>query len=404
MAEHSAMTTTSPSPQATEATVLPIIAAVAFCHMLNDLMQSLIPAIYPVLKSELALTFGQIGLITFVFQGTASILQPIVGLVTDRRPLPYSLPFGMGLTLAGLVVLAHAASFPVVLGAVALIGMGSSVFHPDSSRIARLAAGRRPGFAQSLFQVGGNAGTALGPLAAALIVVPFGQISLEWFGAVAVLGMVVLWMVGRWYAVEGLVRAHAARARAATNPLPMGKVTLAMGILIALMFSKFVYTGAYSSYYTFYLIEKFALTVPEAQLYLFVFLAFVALGTIIGGPIGDRIGRKRVIWVSILGVAPIALLIPYMGFAGTVALSSLAGMILASAFPAMVVYAQDLLPTKVGMIAGLLFGLAFGMGAMGAAVIGYMADATSITYVFWLCGFLPLIGVLALFLPDVKHA
>jgi MFS transporter, FSR family, fosmidomycin resistance protein len=404
MAEHSAMTTTSPSPQATEATVLPIIAAVAFCHMLNDLMQSLIPAIYPVLKSELALTFGQIGLITFVFQGTASILQPIVGLVTDRRPLPYSLPFGMGLTLAGLVVLAHAASFPVVLGAVALIGMGSSVFHPDSSRIARLAAGRRPGFAQSLFQVGGNAGTALGPLAAALIVVPFGQISLEWFGAVAVLGMVVLWMVGRWYAVEGLVRAHAARARAATNPLPMGKVTLAMGILIALMFSKFVYTGAYSSYYTFYLIEKFALTVPEAQLYLFVFLAFVALGTIIGGPIGDRIGRKRVIWVSILGVAPIALLIPYMGFAGTVLLSSLAGMILASAFPAMVVYAQDLLPTKVGMIAGLLFGLAFGMGAVGAAVIGYMADATSITYVFWLCGFLPLIGVLALFLPDVKHA
>jgi MFS transporter, FSR family, fosmidomycin resistance protein len=398
------MTTTSPSSRTTEATVLPIIAAVAFCHLLNDLMQSLIPAIYPVLKSELALTFGQIGLITFVFQGTASILQPIVGLVTDRRPLPYSLPFGMGLTLAGLVVLAHAASFGVVLGAVALIGMGSSVFHPDSSRIARLAAGKRPGFAQSLFQVGGNAGTALGPLAAALIVVPFGQISLEWFGAVALVGMAVLWGVGRWYAVEGLARAHAARARAAIDPLPPGKVAFALVILIALMFSKFVYTGAYSSYYTFYLIEKFALTVPQAQLYLFVFLAFVALGTIIGGPIGDRIGRKRVIWVSILGVAPIALMIPYMDFAGTVALSSLAGMILASAFPAMVVYAQDLLPTKVGTIAGLLFGLAFGMGAMGAAVIGVLADATSITYVFWLCGFLPLIGALALFLPDVKHA
>jgi FSR family fosmidomycin resistance protein-like MFS transporter len=398
------MTTTSPSPRTTEATLLPIIAAVAFCHMLNDLMQSLIPAIYPVLKSDLVLTFGQIGLITFVFQGTASVLQPIVGLVTDRRALPYSLPFGMGLTLAGLVVLAHAASFGVVLGAVALIGMGSSVFHPDSSRIARLAAGRRPGFAQSLFQVGGNAGSALGPLAAALIVVPFGQISLEWFGAVALVGMAVLWMVGRWYAVEGLARAHAARARAAINPLPPGKVTFAIAILIALMFSKFVYTGAYSSYYTFYLIEKFALTVPEAQLYLFVFLAFVAVGTIIGGPIGDRIGRKRVIWVSILGVAPLALAIPYAGFAGTVALSSLAGMILASAFPAMVVYAQDLLPTKVGMIAGLLFGLAFGMGAMGAAVIGLLADATSITYVFWLCSFLPLIGALALFLPDVKQA
>jgi MFS transporter, FSR family, fosmidomycin resistance protein len=392
-----------PLARPSEATVLPIIAAIAFCHMLNDLMQSLIPAIYPILKAELVLTFGQIGLITFVFQGTASILQPLVGAYTDRRLLPYSLSFGMALTLSGLVLLAHAHSFAVVLFAVALIGMGSSVFHPDSSRIARLAAGRRKGFAQSLFQVGGNAGSALGPLAAALIVVPFGQISLEWFGIVAMIGMVILWLVGRWYAVEGLVRMQAARARATTSTLPPATIRLAIAILIALMFSKFVYTGAYSSYYTFYLIEKFALTVPQAQIYLFVFLAFVALGTIIGGPIGDRIGRKRVIWVSILGVAPLSLLIPYMGFHGTVVLSALAGMILASAFPAMVVYAQDLLPTKVGMIAGLLFGLAFGMGAMGAAVIGYLADATSITYVFWLCGFLPLIGVLALFLPDVKH-
>ncbi len=398
------MTVSSDSARRPEATVLPVIAAIAFCHMLNDLMQSLIPAIYPMLKDQLALTFGQIGLITFVFQGTASVLQPLVGAFTDRRPLPYTLTFGMALTLSGLVVLAHAHSFASVLCAVALIGMGSSVFHPDSSRIARLAAGRRPGFAQSLFQVGGNTGTALGPLAAALIVVPFGQISLEWFGIVALTGMVVLWLVGRWYAVEGLARMQAARARATASPLPPATVRLAMAILIALMFSKFVYTGAYSSYYTFYLIEKFALTVPQAQVYLFVFLAFVALGTIIGGPIGDRIGRKRVIWVSILGVAPLSLLIPHMGFAGTIALSSLAGMILASAFPAMVVYAQDLLPSRVGMIAGLLFGLAFGMGAMGAAVIGYLADATSITYVFWLSGFLPLIGVLALFLPDVKHA
>jgi MFS transporter, FSR family, fosmidomycin resistance protein len=395
------MTTQTTTPP--DVTVLPIIAAIAICHMLNDLMQSLIPAIYPLLKDELVLTFGQIGLITFVFQGTGSILQPLVGIVTDRHPLPYSLPFGMGLTLAGLVVLANAHSFGLVLLAVMLVGMGSSVFHPDSSRIARLAAGGRKGFAQSVFQVGGNAGTALGPLLAAFIVVPFGQISLSWFGAVALLGMTILWFVGRWYAGEGMLRMTAARARAVGNALPAATVRLALAILIALMFSKFVYIGSYSSYYTFYLIEHFGLSVPDSQFYLFVFLAFVAVGTIIGGPIGDRIGRKRVIWVSILGVAPLSLVIPHVGFEATVVLSSLAGLIMASAFPAMVVYAQDLLPTKTGTIAGLLFGLAFGMGALGAAVIGHLADMTSITYVFWLCGFLPLIGALALFLPDVKH-
>jgi MFS transporter, FSR family, fosmidomycin resistance protein len=395
------MTTQTTTPP--DMTVLPIIAAIAVCHMLNDLMQSLIPAIYPMLKGELALSFGQIGLITFVFQGTGSILQPIVGMVTDRRALPYSLPFGMGLTLTGLVVLAHAHSFATVLVAVMFVGMGSSVFHPDSSRIARLAAGKRKGFAQSVFQVGGNAGSSLGPLLAAFIVVPFGQISLEWFGGVALVGMVILWFVGRWYAGEGMVRMTAARARAVGNALPASTVRFALGVLILLMFSKFVYLGSYSSYYTFYLIEHFNLSVPQAQFYLFVFLASVAVGTIIGGPIGDRIGRKRVIWVSILGVAPLSLAIPYVGFGATVVLSSLAGMILASAFPAMVVYAQDLMPTKTGTIAGLLFGLAFGMGAIGAAAIGYLADVTSITYVFWLCGFLPLIGALALFLPDVKH-
>jgi MFS transporter, FSR family, fosmidomycin resistance protein len=396
------MTAFSAAPRTADTTVFPVILAIAFCHMANDLMQSLIPAIYPLLKAELTLSFAQIGLITFVFQGTASVLQPLVGYVTDKRPLPYSLPFGMALTLAGLILLSHADGFGVVLAAVALIGMGSSVFHPDSSRIARLAAGPRPGLAQSVFQVGGNVGSALGPLAAALIVVPFGQTSLDWFGIVALVGIAVLIAVGRWYAVEGMRRMQAARARRAGPALPRSVLTLAMTILILLMFSKFVYTGAYSSYYTFYLIEKFALSVPDAQFYLFVFLAFVALGTIIGGPIGDRIGRKRVIWVSILGVAPLSLLIPHMGFGGTVALSSLAGMILASAFPAMVVYAQDLLPSRVGMIAGLFFGFAFGMGAIGAAVIGVMADATSISYVFWLCGFLPLLGVLAVFLPDVK--
>jgi MFS transporter, FSR family, fosmidomycin resistance protein len=394
----------APSPtRSTDPTVYPVIFAIAFCHLANDLMQSLIPAIYPILKSELVLTFAQIGLITFVFQGTASVLQPVIGYITDKRPLPYSLPFGMALTLTGIILLAHAHSFAVVLCAVALVGTGSSVFHPDSSRIARLAAGPRPGFAQSFFQVGGNAGSALGPLAAGMIVVPFGQISIEWFGVVALIGIFVLAMVGRWYAVEGLSRMRAARARATTNPLPTLPTIIAISILLILMFSKFVYTGSYSSYYTFYLIEKFGLSVPDAQFYLFVFLAFVALGTIIGGPIGDRIGRKRVIWVSILGVAPVSLAIPYVGFWPTVVLSSLAGMILASASPAMVVYAQDLLPTRVGMIAGLFFGFAFGMGAIGAAGIGWMADATSITYVFWLTGFLPLLGVLAVFLPDVKH-
>lgn len=370
--------------------------------MANDLMQSLIPAIYPLLKADLTLSFAQIGLITFVFQGTASVLQPIIGYITDKRPMPYSLPCGMALTLAGILLLSDANSFGLVVAAVALIGMGSSVFHPDSSRIARLAAGSRPGLAQSVFQVGGNAGSALGPLAAALIVVPFGQDSLEWFAIVALAGIAVLIAVGRWYAVEGLRRMQVARARRSAPVLPRRVVTLAMTILMLLMFSKFVYTGAYSSYYTFYLIEKFGLTVTEAQFYLFVFLAFIALGTIIGGPIGDRIGRKRVIWVSILGVAPLSLMIPHVGFWPTVLLSSLAGMILASAFPAMVVYAQDLLPSRVGMIAGLFFGFAFGMGAIGAAVIGVLADATSISYVFWLCGFLPLLGVLAVFLPDVK--
>jgi len=394
--------TTSAAP-AHDTTVLPIIAAVALCHMLNDLMQSLIPAIYPLLKSELALSFGQIGLVTFVFQGTASVLQPLVGLYTDRRPLPYSLVFGMGLTLAGLIVLANAHSFLMVLMAVALVGCGSSVFHPDSSRIARLAAGRRPGFAQSFFQVGGNAGSALGPLMAAFIVVPFGQISVEWFGLVALAGMAVLVLVGRWYASEGMARMSAARRRPRALGYPRPVVRRAMLVLIALTFSKFVYMGAYSSYFTFYLIEHFDLSVANAQISLFMFLAAVALGTIIGGPIGDRIGRKRVIWVSILGVAPIALLIPYVGLAGTIALSALAGLILASAFPAIIVYAQDLMPEKVGMVAGLFFGLAFGMGALGAAAIGMIADVTSITYVFWLTSFLPLIGVLAVFLPDVKH-
>lgn len=391
------------SPAAPEATVLPVIAAIAFCHLLNDLMQSLIPAIYPVLKGELALTFGQIGLITLVFQGTASILQPLVGLYTDRHPLPYSLPFGMGLTLVGLILLSQAATFGMVLLAVAFVGMGSAVFHPESSRIARLAAGARRGFSQSFFQVGGNAGSSLGPLLAAFIVVPFGQVSVSWFAIVALTGMAVLWGVGRWYAVEGAMRLRAARGRIIAGAVGPRGVVLALAILVALSFSKFVYMAAFGTYYTFYLIETFDVSVPIAQVYLFVFLAAVALGTMIGGPIGDRIGRKQVIWVSILGMAPVSLLIPHVGLEATVVLSALSGLILASAFPAIIVYAQDLMPSRVGMVAGLFFGLAFGMGGLGAAAMGQVADASGIAHVFWLASLLPLIGVLAFFLPDVKH-
>ncbi len=392
-----------PAPNAPlDTTVVPIIAAVAFCHLLNDLMQSLIPAIYPLLKDNLALTFGQIGLITLVFQGTASILQPLVGLYTDRRPQPYALALGMGCTLVGLVLLANSSSFGTVLASVALIGLGSSIFHPESSRIARLAAGMRPGFAQSVFQVGGNTGSALGPLAAALIVLPRGQTSIEWFAGVALLGMAVLTLVGRWFTAEGLRRAKAGRKRASLHNLSKRRVKLAVGVLIALTFSKFVYLASFSSYYTFYLIEHFGVPVGRAQIYLFIFLAAVAIGTIIGGPIGDKIGRKRVIWMSILGVFPLSVLLPHVGLQATIVISAMAGMILASAFPAIIVYAQELLPQKTGMVAGLFFGLAFGMGAIGAAALGQIADAKSITFVFQLCAWLPLIGLAAAFLPNLR--
>jgi FSR family fosmidomycin resistance protein-like MFS transporter len=304
---------TTPPRHAVDSTVLPIIAAVSVGHLLNDLMQSLIPAVYPLLKSSLRLDFGQIGLVTLVFQGTASILQPLVGLYTDNRPLPYALAAGMGCTLAGLVLLSYAASFPLVLLSVALIGLGSAVFHPESSRVARLAAGTRPGFAQSFFQVGGNVGSSLGPLLAAFIVLPNGQQSIKWFAVVALAGMAVLTAVGSWYSHEGRKRAVASKARAAAASLPPKTVTFALAILVALMFSKFVYMASFSSYFTFYLIERFGLSVQAAQINLFIFLAAVALGTIVGGPIGDRIGRKRVIWVSILGVFPLSVALPYVG-------------------------------------------------------------------------------------------
>lgn len=390
------------SDSGVETTVLPIIGAVTLGHLLNDLMQSLIPAIYPILKDNLNLTFAQIGLITLVFQGTASILQPLVGLYTDRRPLPYALAVGMAATGAGLILLAHSTAFGPVLAAVALIGLGSAIFHPESSRIARLAAGMRPGFAQSLFQVGGNTGSALGPLAAALIVLPRGQISVEFFAVVALLGMVVVAFAGRWYASEGARRMVARNKRIVGTELPPATVRLALAVLIALIFSKFIYLVSFSSYYTFYLIEEFGVSTKTAQLYLFVYLVAVAAGTFLGGPVGDRIGRKRVIWLSILGVLPISLALPHLGLTGTVIAAAAAGMVMASAFPAIVVYAQELMPRSVGMVAGLFFGLAFGFAAFGAAALGVVADHQGIAFVYGICAWLPAIGILAALLPNLR--
>lgn len=385
-----------------EATVVPVIFAVALGHFLNDLMQSLIPAGYPLLKENLQLSFTQIGLITFVFQGTASILQPLIGLYTDKRPMPFAMAGGMASTGLGLILLAHANSFAIILMSVALIGLGSAIFHPEASRIVRLAAGKRPGFAQSVFQVGGNMGTALGPLAAAFIVLERGQISIEWFAAIAIAGMALLYLIGRWYKSAGVTRAAQRKARAQVSAPPPEVARRGMALLILLMFSKFVYTVSFSSYYTFYLIERFALTKAQANLGLFVFLAAVAAGTIIGGPIGDRIGRRRVILWSILGILPLTLALPWLPYIPTLIVAAIAGMVLASAFPAMVVYGQDLMPQSTGMVAGLLFGLAFGIAAIGAAILGVLADHWGIVAVYQLCAFLPLFGVAAFLLPDTR--
>jgi FSR family fosmidomycin resistance protein-like MFS transporter len=396
--------TTDPHPApAAETTVVPVILAVALGHGLNDVMQSLIPAVYPILKQNLSLSFTQIGLITLVFQGTASVLQPLVGLYTDRRPMPYALAAGMACTGAGLILLAHAGSLGMALLSVALIGLGSSIFHPESSRIARLAAGMRPGFAQGVFQVGGNVGTALGPLAAAFIVLERGQVSIENFAVVALLGMVLLTGVGRWYVLVGAGRAVARKARAGASAPPPHIVRRGMAILIALMFAKFVYTVSYSSYYTFFLMERFGIAAGQAQIALFVFLAMVAVGTVLGGPIGDRIGRSRVILWSILGVLPLSLAAPWLPLVPNVIVSGLAGLVMASAFPAMVVYGQDLMPRHTGMVAGLLFGLAFGTAAIGAAVLGVLADAYGIEAVYILCSALPALGLIGFALPAVRY-
>ena len=384
-------------------TAFTVLAAISFCHFLNDMMQALLPAMYPMLKQDFGLDFGQVGLITFTFQLTASLLQPAIGHYTDHRPQPYSLMAGMTFTLTGLILLSAAGSFPMVLLSAGMIGLGSAVFHPESSRVARMASGGQHGLAQSLFQVGGNAGSAVGPLAAAFIVLPRGQRSVAWFSLAALLAIVVLWRVGGWYGRRRASEVGAAAVRGPTRtPVPVGQVRVALAVLIMLVFSKYIYLASLVSYYTFYLIHRFGVSVQTAQLHLFWFLGAVAAGTIIGGPVGDRIGRKRVIWASILGVLPFTLALPYVGLMWSGVLSVIIGIVIASAFSAILVYAQELLPGRVGMISGLFFGLAFGVAGIGAAVLGRLADATSIEYVYHLCSYLPALGLLTGFLPDLE--
>jgi FSR family fosmidomycin resistance protein-like MFS transporter len=397
---------TSPSasdirPLSNQSTAFKVLGAIGFSHFLNDMIQSLLPAIYPLLKSSFSLNFTQIGLITLTFQITASLLQPMVGLYTDHHPKPYSLSIGMGCTLTGLIILAFAPGYGILLVAAAMVGTGSSIFHPESSRVARMASGGRYGLAQSIFQVGGNAGSATGPLLAALIILPHGRNSIAWFSLAALLAMTVLWQVGGWYKRKQSGAKRTGKSQLSEQILPSRTVIGAMLVLMMLIFSKFFYLASINSYLIFYLISKFNLSVRSAQIHLFVFASAVALGTLLGGHVGDRIGRKRVIWVSILGVAPFTMILPYVSLAWTGPLTFIIGLILASAFPAILVFAQELLPGKVGMVAGLFFGLAFGMAGIGAAVLGKLADLQGIEFVYRVCAFLPLLGLLTVFLPDV---
>jgi FSR family fosmidomycin resistance protein-like MFS transporter len=384
--------------------VFKVLGAISVCHLVNDMLASLLPAIYPLLKTSFNLDFTQIGLITLTYQTTASLLQPLIGFYTDKNPKPYSLPIGMGATLVGLVLLSIAHTFSALLVAAALVGTGSSVFHPESSRVARMASGGQHGLAQSLFQVGGNAGLSLGPLLAAFVVMPRGQASIAWFTLAALLGMILLTGVSAWAKKRRLTwkKFSAKHVDKAPN-LSTARITASIAILMALLFSKFVYLASLTSYYTFYLISKFHLSVESAQVHLFVFLSAVAAGTLIGGPVGDRIGRKSVIWVSILGVLPFTLLLPYSNLFWTEILSVVIGLIQASAFSVIVVYAQELVPGKVGMISGLCFGFAFGMAGLGAAVLGWLADLTSVNFVYLVCSYLPAMGLLAAFLPDIER-
>lgn len=385
-------------------TVYPILFAISFSHLLNDTIQSLIPAIYPLVKESFSLSFTQIGLITLVFQLSSSLLQPVVGSITDKRPYPYALPVGMGFSLIGLIILSLASSFTWVLISVALIGTGSAVFHPEASRMAHAAAGANRGMAQSIFQVGGNAGSSLGPLLAALIIAPFGRFNVIWFCFAALLAMTVLYRIGGWYKPKAL-RAFVAKKQNLNQEksiYPKKTVVLAIVVLLLLIFSKYFYFAGITSYYTFYLIDKFGLSIQSSQLYLFAFLFAVAVGTMAGGPIGDRIGRKYVIWASILGAAPFAIALPYANLFWTAILSVIIGLIISSAFSAILVYAQELIPGKVGLVSGLFFGFAFGIAGVASAFLGNLADRTSIEYVYHVCSYLPLIGIIAIFLPNIE--
>lgn len=385
-----------------ESTALQILVALAFCHFLNDMMQSLLPALYPLLHQEFALNFGQIGLITMMYQVTASLLQPAIGFYTDRRPKPYALPFGMAFTLAGLLLLASATSFWMLLLAPALAGIGSAVFHPEASRFARSAAGHRHGFAQAFFQLGGSAGSAIGPLLVALFVLPRGTGSIAWFSVAAFIAIAVLIPVSAWHKRIGAERARSHASRTPAVKLPRQRVSMALAVLIMLMFSKFFYLTSLTNYYTFYLIDRFGVSVQSAQIHLFAFLGAAAAGMFFGGHLGDRIGRKYVIWGSILGVLPFTLALPHVSLAWTGILTALIGFILSSAFPAIVVYAQELMPGKIGMISGLFFGLAFGMSGVGAGLLGLLADHTSIGFVYRVCAFLPALGLVTALLPNIE--
>ncbi|PSB92428.1 MFS transporter [Candidatus Pandoraea novymonadis] len=404
MSSQSATPSVAVSALITQGASFSVLAALSFSHLLNDMMQSLIVAVYPLLKISFSLSFSEVGLITFIYQMTASVLQPLVGIYTDHHPKPYSLPIGMGFTLMGLLSLSFAPNFVCLLVAAALVGIGSSVFHPESSRVAHIASGGRHGMAQSLFQVGGNVGSSLGPLLAALIIVPNGQGSLAWFSLAALIAIFVLIQVSRWYAIQRVVQKNKpTKTRRHSMSLNRNKVLLAIGILLLLIFSKYFYLASINSYLTFYLISKFHISLQNAQVHLFVFLFAVAVGTIIGGPLSDCIGRKAVIWGSLLGSAPFALILPYANLFWTTILTILIGVILASAFSAILVYAQELVPGKVGTVSGFFFGFAFGMGGIGAAALGILADVRNIDFVYHICSFLPLLGIFTLFLPDLEN-
>jgi len=381
-----------------------VLAGISFSHFLNDTMQSLIASVYPILKDAYALDYGQIGMITLAFQFTASLLQPVVGHFTDKKAQPFSLAIGMGFTFFGLLLLSVAHLYPIILIAASLVGLGSAVFHPESARIARLASGGRYGFAQSVFQLGGSFGTSMGPVLAALIVVPFGQPSIAWFSSIAFLAIVILWRIGVWYRPQTVTKKIAAFERHPDHPDPR-RVKIALAVLVALLFSKQLYVSSLSSYYIFYLIEKFQVSTQVAQLYLFIFLASNAVGAFFGGPLGDRYGRKYVLWFSVLGALPFTLALPYAGLAGSAILTVFIGLILSSATSSIIVFAQELMPHRFGMISGVFFGVAFGIGGLGAAVLGRLADHTGIAFVYHLCAFLPALGLLAVFLPKMpQHA